>query len=190
MFALRHTPTWVNHYSQNYVLDSDVVFLSSQDEYRNQPDKPADLPSNYFMPSRADALVRAFRKWFQAAGDPQWLGVAATRSNGESSGWIRVPARSGRDAMLDRYRQHTQICSSCRGAHRKLYVLREVFKYTAFGLLGLSSITRQKAVACLAVLLLLAPRVVLQPLISRLECVPWPRKEWLFSSATQTANVS
>jgi hypothetical protein len=32
--------------------------------------------------------------------------------------------------------------------------------------------------AIISGLMFLAPRVLLQPLIARMECVPWPRKQW------------
>jgi hypothetical protein len=32
MYAMQHTPHWIMHFSQNVIMDSDVVFLASQDE--------------------------------------------------------------------------------------------------------------------------------------------------------------
>ncbi len=37
-----------------------------------------------------------------------------------------VPPRAGRDTLLDRYRQHTDKCVSCRRAHAALYMIRDV----------------------------------------------------------------
>ena len=196
MWIMKRTPRWITHFSQNIILDSDVVFLSTQDERLReiQSDKEKKtleanslIARTYYMPARSDTMVAAFRKWL--GWNPiTWLGIPAKRSSGERLGWIRpqsVPARQGRDALLDRYRQHTDICSSCRTAHRRLCILRQVVTYSGASLLATSSflLDRQKKFVVLVAggILLLSPRVLLQPLISRLECVPWPRKEWVQS---------
>jgi phenylpropionate dioxygenase-like ring-hydroxylating dioxygenase large terminal subunit len=189
MYAIRHTPRWITHLSQNVVMDSDVVFLSSQDELlsRREP--------NYYMPARCDAMVAAFRKWlaFYGRGGPEWLGIPAKRSLGEPLGWIRpqnIPLRGGRDALLDRYRQHTDVCSSCRGAHKNLYVIREALTYAGIILLAaatasgiaqptMGGISARQIAAVAGATMLLVPRVVLRPMIARLECVPWPRQKWM-----------
>jgi hypothetical protein len=151
-------------------MDSDVVFLSSQDELLEQNrgyGKNYSDP-NYYMPSKCDTMVTAFRKWLgsKGGGGPEWLGIPAKRSDGYLTGWIRpqlVAQRGGRDKLLDRYRQHTDSCVACRNAHRNMHALRELWK-RSFGIAG--------------GLLLLAPNILLRPLIARLECVPWPRKRW------------
>jgi hypothetical protein len=119
MAIIRKTPRWITHLSQNAVMDSDVVFLCSQDEIVAREE---EVLSKYFMPARCDAMVSAFRRWLGKHGGsgPAWLGVPAQRSHGSPTSWIRpqrVPRREGRDALLDRYRQHTDICVSCRRAH-------------------------------------------------------------------------
>jgi phenylpropionate dioxygenase-like ring-hydroxylating dioxygenase large terminal subunit len=177
MYIIRHTPRWITHLSQNIIMDSDVVFLCSQDERLSRE------KANYYMPARCDAMVSAFRKWLITAGTPTWLGTPAARSSGERLGWIRptqVPLRGGRDALLDRYRQHTDICTSCRGAHKSLYKVQEILSCTGVFLLAVAAgQTKSRITAAAAVVLLLAPRVLLRPLIARLECVPWPRKRWV-----------
>ncbi|GKY93747.1 hypothetical protein MPSEU_000341800 [Mayamaea pseudoterrestris] len=194
MLMLRNTPSWITHLSQNVILDSDVVFLASQDErlHRRDKDKDALTSPSYYMPSRADTLVRAFRKWLVTAGGggPLWLGIPAARSGGASTSWNRVPARSGRDELLDRYRQHTEICSSCRSAHRNLYRLQEVCKYSSICLFAWASLLRRKGPMIAALLLFIAPRLILEPLIKRLECVPWPRKSWLQSKLPKDKALS
>jgi len=191
MYIIRHTPRWITHFSQNVVMDSDVVFLSSQDQILARHAKEP----NYYMPARCDAMVAAFRKWLagNGKGGPEWIGIPAERSGGEPLGWLRpqyVPARGGRDALLDRYRQHTDVCSSCRRAHKSLYLVREIMTYAgiilfaaaaASGIATRSSggiiVPRTAAIAGAAMLLL--PRLFIRPLIARFECVPWPRKKWV-----------
>lgn len=135
-------------------------------------------------------MVRAFRKWLAAfgGGGPEWVATPAERSGGEPIGWIRptsVPLRGGRDALLDRYRQHTDVCSSCRRAHKTLHVLRECMTVAGILLLAAASASssiaaRPKRIAAVAGAgMVLLPRLLIRPLIVRLECVPWPRKQWL-----------
>jgi hypothetical protein len=94
------------HLSQNVIMDSDVVFLCSQDERLSRE------KANYYMPARCDAMLSALCMWLVTAGTPTSLGMPAARSSGEPLGWIRpteVPFRGGRDTLLDRYRKHTDI---------------------------------------------------------------------------------
>lgn len=173
--------------SQNVVMDSDVVFLSSQDELLEQNRGEHYSDPNYYMPSKCDAMVTAFRKWLgsKGGGGPEWLGIPAKRSDGYQTGWIRpqlVAQRSGRDNLLDRYRQHTDSCVSCRNAHRNMNALKEAF--VASGICFLvaaasgSNIIWKRSLGIAGGLLLVSPHIFLRPLIARLECAPWPRKRW------------
>jgi hypothetical protein len=189
MSIIRRTPRWITHLSQNAVMDSDVVFLSSQDELLEQNRDYGKNYSdpNYYMPSKCDTMVRSFRKWLgsKGGGGPEWLGIPAKRSDGYLTGWIRpqlVAQRGGRDKLLDRYRQHTDSCVACRNAHRNMHALREVS--VASGIVFLvaaaagSNTLWKRSFGIAGGLLLLAPNILLRPLIARLECVPWPRKRW------------
>lgn len=60
----------------------------------------------YYMPTPADAAVKAFRAWFSGPG-----------GNGAEFGHS-APGRSDADlkpkrVMLDRYEQHTKNCPAC-----------------------------------------------------------------------------
>jgi phenylpropionate dioxygenase-like ring-hydroxylating dioxygenase large terminal subunit len=225
MWWMKHTPRWVNHFSQNIVMDSDVVFLCSQDEALDNISRNSSSSSissgssrnkvNYFLPGRCDVLVLAFRKWLATSGggQPHWLGIPASRSGGDPASWLRplspslASRREGRDALLDRYRQHTEICSSCKKAHQVLYRIRAVLQYCGVaGLILLTATSSSTSIGTpmvmtafnkvvyrnriflgiLTAMALLIPHVVLRPVIARMECVPWPRKQWLFDSSTPT----
>ena len=193
-YMIKKTPRWINHFSQNVVLDSDVVFLSMQDQVLSSDDQRTR--PNYFLPAKCDTMVVAFRKWLasQGQGGLKWLGTPSSSpersSDGEPTAWLRpvkVPARSGRDALLDRYRQHTELCSSCRCAHRWLHAIREICWTVGLGLLCGSAAAAAKprpscrlapALALTAAMFLVTPRLFIRPLIQRLECVPWPRTSW------------
>lgn len=190
MSIIRRTPRWITHLSQNAVMDSDVVFLSCQDEVleNNRGCGNNCSDPNYYMPSKCDAMVTAFRKWLRSkgGGGPKWLGIPAARSDGYQTGWMRplhVPMRGGRDALLDRYRQHTDSCVACKNAHRNMYALREASMAMGICLLvaaasGSSGLRWKTTFGFAGGCLLFVPRIILRPLIARLECVPWPRPQW------------
>ena len=199
MAAMKYTPRWITHYTQNIVLDSDVVFLSTQDETLQHFEHAQQRP-NYYLPARSDAMVVAFRKWLQMYGSPAWLGIPAARSGstgGSSMSWIRVPPpRHGREALLDRYRQHTQICSSCRVAHERLHRLSGILRVVSFGALVVTALLPRRrpwqvvaASAMTSAAAFLIPHAVLQPLLVRLECVPWPRRQWVESPKRKELHV-
>ena len=188
MWITRHTPRWITHFSQNIVMDSDVVFLKSQDEYLDSPAVKERNKPEYYLPAKSDSMVTAFRKWLlKSGGKPKWFGETATRSLGEPYGFVRptnVPAKQGRDVLLDRFRQHTEVCSSCRRAHRTLYRMKEGLHAAGVVTVALAAALRASrtlrlASALLSICLLSAPRLVLQPIISRMEGMPWPRRKWL-----------
>jgi phenylpropionate dioxygenase-like ring-hydroxylating dioxygenase large terminal subunit len=206
MRAMRMTPRWITHLSQNIVIDSDAVFLAAQDDRLRQwrareaeegsSSSSSSSPlKHYYLPARSDAMVVAFRRWlekFGGGGPPvsaRDFGpgaapcTARTGGGGDPTAWSRAPARSGRDALLDRYRQHTEICSSCRAAHARLGACSRACRWGSFAALALAAAApaRSKGLSALALLLFAVPRVALRPLIQRLECVPWPREEWLRS---------
>jgi phenylpropionate dioxygenase-like ring-hydroxylating dioxygenase large terminal subunit len=219
MWIMKHTPRWINHFSQNIVMDSDVVFLCSQDEALNHQHISSISSSNrnkanYYLPGRNDLLVWSFRKWlatYGAGGQPHWIGIPASRSGGDPASWLRplspslASRKEGRDALLDRYRQHTEICSSCKKAHQVLYRIRTALQYSGVAGLILLAVTSSSSISggpstinkvlysrrrillgILSAMALLIPPVVLRPIIARMECVPWPRKRWLFDSSTRT----
>ena len=189
MWIMRRTPRWVTHFDQNIVMDSDVVFLCRQDEILDEQSNGRNQ-ANYYLPAGSDAMVTAFRKWLGSygGGQPQWLGIPAKRSVGEPVVWLRpqsIPAREGRDALLDRYRQHTDVCSSCRQAHRNLVVLREGLVTAGIVLLAATAASTSSrpqvklALGILSAVSLLLPKVLLKPIIGRMQCAPWPRKKWM-----------
>lgn len=193
MAAIRMTPRWITHLSQNLVMDSDVIFLCAQDEFlqnQKQLTRTMNKAMTYYMPARCDTAVMAFRRWLSRHDGPEWLGIPASRSDGQQATMkskLRTPpAKSGRDDLLDRYRQHTDSCTSCRRAYEILHRLREASFVCGVGLIAAAagSFRRRVLTALLgASLCLLVPRVFLQPLISRLEGMPWPRENWRKASS-------
>ncbi|HAJ59765.1 MAG TPA: pheophorbide a oxygenase [Cyanobacteria bacterium UBA8543] len=105
------TPRWWEHIKErNQVLDGDMIVLHQQ-EYFLQHKQQESWQTAYKLPTSADRLVIEFRKWFDqyCHGQLPWQEVGLSPSEKDQ------PCND-RQFLLDRYRQHTQHCSSCRGA--------------------------------------------------------------------------
>lgn len=66
-------------------------------------------PKGYVTPTPADTYVNAYRKWFDAVPAPPYAEHSTDHLRG-------LPL--SKEALLDRYSQHTAHCSSCQGALR------------------------------------------------------------------------
>lgn len=119
-FAI-NKPRWLDHLERNAVLDGDLVFLHGQEREMRRPELKweENIDRAFYMPTKSDEGVRAFRQWLVrwGAGDPRW-------ADGVDSA---LPPRSNdRHFLMDRYTQHTTQCSACRGALRNIRVLKGV----------------------------------------------------------------
>ncbi len=178
MKVIKATPRWFNHLSQNEVIDSDVVFLHAQDQILQKSMQRRNQPK-YYLPAKCDTMVIAFRKWLDRYTDKKVRGWM----NGQDQ--LEVSSRLN---LLDRFEQHTKVCSSCRIAHKNFKRLDS----TCFGL-GLIAVAiaasglfpKQKmALTTTGVFLsLVIPRTIIKPLISRLEYIPWPSMRWKKNNA-------
>lgn len=109
-------PRWWDHINnRNLVLDGDMVLLLQQEQILQQKQSTQSWKTAYQMPTSADRLVIEFRRWFDkyCQGRLPWQEVG-----------INVVADStinyDRSVALDRYKQHTQHCSSCRNALKNI----------------------------------------------------------------------
>ena len=110
----RVTPRWWSHIKlRNQVLDGDMILLHQQEHFLQERQSLESWKTAYQLPTSADRLIIEFRNWFDkySQGKLPWSQVG-----------IKVPESStlqindSRQALLDRYKQHTQNCSSCRKA--------------------------------------------------------------------------
>ncbi|MEA5571629.1 Rieske 2Fe-2S domain-containing protein [Calothrix sp. UHCC 0171] len=119
--TLHHfTPRWWNHITErNLVLDGDMVLLQQQEYLLQQRQTLGSWKTAYKMPTSADRLVIEFRQWFDkyAQGKLPWdkVGINAL-------GYAKI--NQNREEVLNRYKQHTQHCSSCRGALKNIQSLQ------------------------------------------------------------------
>lgn len=106
----RLIPRWWEHIqTRNLVLDGDMILLHRQMHFLQQATHSESWKTAYKLPTRADRFIIEFRQWFDKYGRGQ-LPWQEDELNSSSAGAIA----SDRRDLLDRYRQHTVHCHSCR----------------------------------------------------------------------------
>ncbi|ONK74783.1 uncharacterized protein A4U43_C03F10100 [Asparagus officinalis] len=131
-------PRWIFHVRNNLILDSDLYLLHVEER------KIAEVgASNWqkacFVPTKSDAQVIAFRKWFRKYSNDQvdW----GAKFNG------LLPPTPAREQLMDRYWTHVVNCSSCRAAVKGLKVLEVCLQVISIGLIGIIAAAREKIVS-------------------------------------------
>lgn len=140
-------PTWLLHQLSNLFLDSDLVFLHSQERERlrrqhvtstTNTSFPGSRSFGYFMPSQADRCVVALRNWVEDYAHV--LGPLP-------------PLETNRKVLFDRWYQHSDQCRHCHEAAINLVKWRNRTYWTvAISLLFIRRyiVARIAAVGCLA----------------------------------------
>ncbi|XP_024032004.1 protochlorophyllide-dependent translocon component 52, chloroplastic [Morus notabilis] len=125
-------PRWIFHLGQNTILDSDLYLLHVE-ERKIQESGSAQWHKTCFLPTKADALVLGFRKWFNkyAGGQVDW--------RGKYSG--ALPPSPPREQLMDRYWSHVVNCPSCAAAYKGLNILKVVLQLVSVALIGILAIT-------------------------------------------------
>jgi phenylpropionate dioxygenase-like ring-hydroxylating dioxygenase large terminal subunit len=132
----RLIPRWFEHIQvRNAVLDGDMILLQQQEQYLRQRQASETWKTAYQLPTTADRLVVEVRRWFDQYAQGQFW------HHHNSSTPPLTSLLNERRVLLDRYRQHTQICKSCRTALHRL-------RYLQMGLVGFAIV----AIATTAVL--------------------------------------
>ncbi|MEO0536240.1 MAG: Rieske 2Fe-2S domain-containing protein [Cyanobacteria bacterium P01_A01_bin.123] len=110
-FFIKLTPRWLSHVSNNRVLEDDQIFLHIQERMLAKAgDKP--YAQACFLPTQADRYVTELRNWvnnFRADPFPE----------------APLPKELSKETLLDRYHSHTQHCSSCRNALKRIQQIRK-----------------------------------------------------------------
>ncbi|XP_012835176.1 PREDICTED: protochlorophyllide-dependent translocon component 52, chloroplastic-like [Erythranthe guttata] len=150
-------PRWIFHIGQNLILDSDLYLLHVE-ERKLMEVGSINWQKSCFVPTKADALVLAFRRWLNKYGGTKvdW----GTKFTG------LLPPTPHREQPFDRYWSHTVNCSSCSVAHKRLNVLEivlQVFSVFAIGIVaaakqGVISVAARYALFSAAVLCFVASK--------------------------------
>lgn len=115
-------PRWWDHINnRNLVLDGDMILLHQQEHFLQQREQIESWKTAYKLPTSADRLVIEFRKWFDqyCQGKLPWSEVGLNPVANHT-------INQNRKEVLDRYKQHTQHCSSCRDALKTVQRLQKV----------------------------------------------------------------
>ncbi|BDA41303.1 Protein TIC 55, chloroplastic [Coccomyxa sp. Obi] len=108
-------PRWLAHlFGTNRVLDGDSALLHAQEKIILEQEQLVghDLQKLYYMPTQADRIVAAFRKWL------------ADRGGGGPLPPDESPALLPKPELLNHYTQHVQKCPACLKALRVFKAMR------------------------------------------------------------------
>ncbi|CAN8325930.1 unnamed protein product [Cochlearia groenlandica] len=128
-------PRWVFHIGQNKILDSDLHLLHVE-ERKILERGPENWQKACFIPTKSDALVVSFRRWFNKYSGSQvdWRGKFDPSL---------LPPTPPREQLFDRYWSHVENCSSCKKAHKYLKALEVILQIASVALIGIMAVTKQ-----------------------------------------------
>ncbi|XP_021891099.1 protochlorophyllide-dependent translocon component 52, chloroplastic [Carica papaya] len=134
-------PRWLFHIRSNLVLDSDLYLLHVE-ERKIREVGLANWQKACFLPTKSDAMVVGFRRWFNKYSGSQvdWRG----KFGGD------LPPTPVREQLMDRYWSHVVNCSSCRAAYKVLNILEvmlQVFSIVSIGIVAASKQSLMSAAA-------------------------------------------
>ena len=132
---LPNAPPWAIHLSNHKVLEDDNIFLHHAGAALRDDDAlhPADWERRLYMPTAADAGVRAYRRWLDAYTASRGAVFSTHLAPG-------APAPRTRAALVDRRASHTDQCASCSRARATAARVAIVAHAAAFGLLALAAL--------------------------------------------------
>jgi phenylpropionate dioxygenase-like ring-hydroxylating dioxygenase large terminal subunit len=110
-FFIKATPQWYSHINNNAILEDDQVFLHHQERYLEKLGGGEKFERAFYLPTKADVLVFAYRQWLNNYQADPFLGQTF------------APPLSA-EVLLDRYHSHTEHCHSCRGAWQNIQTAR------------------------------------------------------------------
>ncbi|KAJ4724040.1 protochlorophyllide-dependent translocon component 52, chloroplastic [Melia azedarach] len=152
----RIVPRWIFHLNQNLILDSDLNLLHLE-ERKIMAVGPSNWQRAFFVPTKSDANVIAFRKWLNkySGGQLNW---------GEKFSQT-LPPTPPKDQLMDRYWTHVVNCQSCNIAYKALNGLELVLQVISIVSLGFVATTKDQlptpsriALVTMAILLFAASR--------------------------------
>ncbi|CAN6922380.1 unnamed protein product [Brassica oleracea] len=135
-------PRWVFHIGQNKILDSDLHLLHVE-ERKILERGPENWQKACFIPTKSDALVVTFRRWFNKYSGAQvdWRGKFDPSL---------LPPTPPREQLFDRYWSHVENCSSCKKAHKYLNAFEVILQIVSVALIGVMAVTKQIAMSNVA----------------------------------------
>ena len=148
-WKIKLTPRWLDHIMvRNKILEGDLQLVVGQ---KKQIQRLGKNLKELFLPLKtSDTLVLEYRKWLDKFGSslPYYQGYSTSKNVGSAE-------NSCQSSPLDRFSQHTQICSSCNRAYQVTNQLKSFLIGVAIALAALAIVTESdtKIVAVSASLL-------------------------------------
>ena len=128
-------PRWLSHWESNRVLEEDSVFIIAEQAIVEQSNKSME---QIFLPLKtSDFLVVEYRKWLDKYGKnlPFYQGYQTSNLAKQ------INNNNQEKVSLDRFKQHTKICSSCSRAYQTAIRLKEILIGIAIALASLAIVT-------------------------------------------------
>ncbi len=143
MFKLK--PRWLEHMLQSRLVEEDLLFILGQQEYVEKSQQ--SLQKLYLPLKTSDLLVMEYRKWLDRFGSslPFYQGYSTSKSLKDQQENNQQPA------PLDRFKRHTQICSSCSRAYRVTNRLQQTLVGMAIALAAFAIVTDDSWIQILGV---------------------------------------
>ena len=111
-WLIKSIPQWIIHLYLNRFLDSDSYLLYKQMEYFNYENSSYFHNNQYYMPTSSDDSVRFYKKWIKKR--LKYIPFyKKTNFNFKS-----------KKQVLDRYNQHTVMCTYCQNMLQTLYFIK------------------------------------------------------------------
>ncbi|HEY9905051.1 MAG TPA: Rieske 2Fe-2S domain-containing protein [Candidatus Sericytochromatia bacterium] len=121
-------PRWFGHLRWNKILEEDLSIIARQEEQIERLGK--SLKEIYLPLKTTDTLLIEYRKWLDKYGSnlPFYEGYSTSKRGSAEASTTQSPV------ILDRYKQHTGICSSCQPAHQVANRLKQALVAVAIGI--------------------------------------------------------
>ena len=140
-------PRWLSHWQQNRILEEDSVFIVGE---QATVERSGNSMKQIFLPLKtSDVLVVEYRKWLDRYGNnlPFYQGYTTSKS-----AQVKV-TNNQEQAVLNRFKQHTQICSSCSRAYQITILSKQILISVAIALAAVAILTDNSSLQIVAVIL-------------------------------------
>ena len=140
-------PLWLSHWQNNRVLEEDLEFIVAEQTAIEQSSKSI---KQIILPLKtSDVLVVEYRKWLDRYGNnlPFYQGYTTSKSPQE------ILKNHQAQATLNRFNQHTKICSSCSRAYQTTIRLKQILIGVAIALAAIAIVTDVSQLKITAVIL-------------------------------------
>lgn len=128
-------PRWFDHLFRNRVAEEDMPFIRGQQAHI---ERLGENPNSLYFPLKtSDTFVIEYRKWLDKYGSslPFYQGYSTSKSHDRSE------EETSTSVLIDRFKRHTQICSSCNQAYQVTKRLKQGSVGVAIALAALAIIT-------------------------------------------------